>query len=47
MALEPRTVSAPQMRKNPELVEMTHRFWVGVVFDHSSALDRNERFHSG
>jgi Cu+-exporting ATPase len=30
MALEPRTVSLAD-EKNPELVEMTHRFWVGVV----------------
>lgn len=30
MALEPRTVSLED-EKNPELVEMTRRFWVGVV----------------
>jgi len=30
MALEPRTVSLDD-EKNPELVEMTRRFWVGVV----------------
>jgi Cu+-exporting ATPase len=30
MALEPRTVSADE--ENPELVSMTRRFWVGVVF---------------
>ena len=30
MALEPRTVSA-EAEKNPELVDMTRRFWVGVI----------------
>jgi P-type Cu+ transporter len=30
MALEPRTVSLAE-EKNPELVDMTRRFWVGVV----------------
>ena len=30
MALEPRTVSLEE-EENPELVDMTHRFWVGVV----------------
>src|SRR5581483_586360 len=30
MALEPRTVTLEEER-NPELVEMTRRFWVGVV----------------
>ncbi|MDQ2936411.1 MAG: YHS domain-containing protein, partial [Acidobacteriota bacterium] len=30
MALEPRTVSLEE-EKNPELVDMTRRFWVGVV----------------
>jgi hypothetical protein len=31
MALEPTTVSAEE-EENPELVDMTRRFWVGVVF---------------
>ena len=31
MALEPRTVSAAE-EENPELVEMTRRFWVSVAF---------------
>jgi Cu+-exporting ATPase len=31
MALEPRTVSAAQ-EENPELRDMTRRFWVGVIF---------------
>jgi Cu+-exporting ATPase len=30
MALEPRTVSLEE-EQNPELTDMTHRFWVGVV----------------
>jgi Cu+-exporting ATPase len=30
MALEPRTVTLEE-EENPELVDMTHRFWVGVV----------------
>ena len=40
MALEPRTVTAAQ-EENPELRDMTRRFWIGVVLDCSSAGDCN------
>ncbi|HJZ58937.1 MAG TPA: heavy metal-binding domain-containing protein, partial [Gemmataceae bacterium] len=32
MALEPRTVTTPEEGPNPELVDMTRRFWVGLIF---------------
>ena len=31
MALEPRTITAPEEGANPELVDMTRRFWVGLA----------------
>ena len=39
MALEPRTVTLEE-EANPELIDMTRRFWVGVVL---SAADRFSR----
>src|SRR6266705_2034349 len=32
MALEPRTIAGPAQEANPELRNMTRRFWVGVAF---------------
>ncbi len=32
MALEPRTAVAGEEEKNPELIDMTRRFWVSVFF---------------
>ena len=31
MALEPKTISAPSEEENPELADMTRRFWIGAV----------------
>jgi Cu+-exporting ATPase len=42
MALEPRTVAA-KAEENPELRDMTRRFWVGVVLTTPLAGDRDER----
>ena len=42
MALEPRTVSA-STEENPELRDMTRRFWVGVDPDRAAACHRHGR----
>ena len=43
MALEPRTVTGGRGRRTPSCVDMTRRFWIGLVADAAAARARDGR----
>ncbi|MGH9783033.1 MAG: copper-transporting P-type ATPase, partial [Terriglobia bacterium] len=47
MALEPKTIAAGEVAENPELVNMTRRFWVAVVFTIPVAISAMGEFLPG